>query len=137
MPVWAPEWKMNPCKVVAPYRVDENLRQGINYRLPEFATHFRFAADEYSFSNASDRCVGAGVCRRHNGGTMCPSYMVTLEEKHSTRGRARLLGEMIRGETVVDGWKSEEVKEALDLCLACKGCKGECPVQVDIAVYKV
>jgi len=67
---------------------------------------------------------------------MCPSYMVTLEEKHSTRGRARLLGEMIRGETIADGWKSEEVKEALDLCLACKGCKGECPVQVDMAVYK-
>jgi Fe-S oxidoreductase len=62
--------------------------------------------------------------------------MVTLEEKHSTRGRARLLGELIRGETITDSWKSEEVKEALDLCLACKGCKGECPVQVDMAVYK-
>ncbi|HEY3580329.1 MAG TPA: (Fe-S)-binding protein, partial [Pyrinomonadaceae bacterium] len=68
--------------------------------------------------------------------TMCPSYMVTLEEKHSTRGRARLLGEMIRGETITDGWKNEAVKEALDLCLACKGCKGECPVQVDMATYK-
>src|ERR1043165_6275508 len=67
---------------------------------------------------------------------MCPSYMVTLEEKHSTRGRARLLGEMVRGETITDGWKSEAVRESLDLCLSCKGCKGDCPVQVDMATYK-
>ena len=67
---------------------------------------------------------------------MCPSYMVTREEKHSTRGRARLLNEMIRGEVIKDGWRSEEVREALDLCLACKGCKHDCPVQVDMATYK-
>src|SRR5215211_722989 len=67
---------------------------------------------------------------------MCPSYMVTAEEMHSTRGRARLLNEMLQGEVITDGWRSEHVKEALDLCLACKGCKGECPVNVDMATYK-
>jgi Fe-S oxidoreductase len=82
------------------------------------------------------RCVGVGKCRRLEGGTMCPSFMVTREEKHSTRGRARLLFEMLRGETIRGGWRDERVKEALDLCLACKGCKAECPVSVDMATYK-
>ena len=87
----------------------------------EVKTHFKFPDDHRSVTYASDRCVGAGVCRRHESGTMCPSYMVTREEKHSTRGRARLLNEMIRGEVIKDGWKSEAVREALDLCLSCKG----------------
>ncbi|HZS09996.1 MAG TPA: FAD-binding and (Fe-S)-binding domain-containing protein [Blastocatellia bacterium] len=134
--IWDPEWKMNPGKLVAPYRVDENLRWGVAYHPPELKTHFQFPDDRRSFAYAAERCVGAGVCRRHAGGTMCPSYMVTLEEKHSTRGRARLLSEMLRGDPVRGGWQSEAVKEALDLCLACKGCRGECPVQVDMATYK-
>jgi ferredoxin len=134
--IWDPEWRMNPGKVVAPYRVDENLRWGIAYNPPEVMTHFQFPNDRRNFGYATERCVGAGVCRRHEGGTMCPSYMVTLEEKHSTRGRARLLSEMLRGDPIADGWLSEEVKEALDLCLSCKGCKGECPVHVDMATYK-
>jgi Fe-S oxidoreductase/FAD/FMN-containing dehydrogenase len=134
--IWDPDWKMNPGKLVDPYRVDENLRLGTGWNPPPVETHFQYPDDHRSFAEATERCVGAGVCRRHEGGTMCPSYMVTREEKHSTRGRARLLGEMIRGETIADGWKSEEVYEALDLCLACKGCKGECPVQVDMATYK-
>ena len=82
------------------------------------------------------RCVGVGKCRRTDGGTMCPSYMVTKEEEHSTRGRARMLFEMLQGDTVKNGWKDEHVKESLDLCLACKGCKGDCPVNVDMATYK-
>jgi len=135
--IWDPDWKMNPGKVVEPYRVDENLREGAGYHLRDVRTHFHFAADHHSFAEATDRCVGAGVCRRHDGeGTMCPSYMVTREEKHSTRGRARLLNEMIRGEVVTGGWHDESVKEALDLCLSCKGCKHDCPVQVDMATYK-
>ncbi|HYK21361.1 MAG TPA: FAD-linked oxidase C-terminal domain-containing protein, partial [Pyrinomonadaceae bacterium] len=134
--IWDPQWKMNPGKLISPYPIDENLRLGTGWNPPNVKTHFEYPEDHHSFAIATERCVGTGACRRHDGGTMCPSYMVTLEEKHSTRGRARLLGEMIRGETVVDGWKSEEVREALDLCLACKGCKGECPVQVDMAVYK-
>jgi len=82
------------------------------------------------------RCVGIGECRRQEKGTMCPSYRATMEEEHSTRGRAHLLFEMMRGDVIRDGWKSQEVFDALDLCLSCKGCKGDCPVNVDIATYK-
>ncbi len=135
--IWDPDWKMNPGKVIEPYRVDEHLREGAGYRLPAVPTHFIFKDDHSSFAAATDRCVGAGVCRRHEGdGTMCPSYMVTREEKHSTRGRARLLNEMIRGDVVTGGWQDESVRDALDLCLSCKGCKHDCPVQVDMATYK-
>lgn len=134
--IWDPDWKMNPGKVVDPYRVEENLRLGQHVQFPAVETEFEYPKDRHSFAIATERCVGAGVCRRLDGGVMCPSYMVTLEEKHSTRGRARLLNEMIRQETIADGWQSEAVREALDLCLSCKGCKGECPVQVDMAVYK-
>ena len=101
-----------------------------------------FPHDGGSFAQAANRCVGIGKCRHHdnNGGTvMCPSYQVTLEEEHSTRGRARLLFEMLNGHgdsPVTDGWRSEEVKDALDLCLACKGCKSDCPANVDMATYK-
>src|SRR5205823_11792479 len=131
-----PDWKMNPGKVVRPYRIDENLRLGTQYRPPEPETHFAFAQDDFSFAKATRRCVGIGECRKHENGTMCPSYMVTLEEMHSTRGRAHLLFEMLEGNPLKDGWREDAVKEALDLCLACKGCKGECPVNVDMATYK-
>jgi FAD/FMN-containing dehydrogenase/Fe-S oxidoreductase len=136
--IWDPDWKMNPGKVVDPYRVDENLREGVTYNLRQVDTHFHFPDDHHSFASASDRCVGAGVCRRleSGDGVMCPSYMVTREEKHSTRGRARLLNEMIRADVVKGGWRDEAVREALDLCLSCKGCKHDCPVQVDMATYK-
>src|SRR5207237_9483376 len=77
-----------------------------------------------------------GACRKGTEGTMCTSYMATLEEEHSTRGRARLLWEMLQGEVIQDGWKSEQVKQAMDLCLSCKACKSECPTNVDIATYR-
>ncbi len=99
-------------------------------------THFAFADDDGSFGRAVTRCVGVGECRRDHGGVMCPSYMVTREEKHSTRGRARLLFEMLEGEPLRDGWRTDEVADALDLCLACKGCKSDCPMNVDMATYK-
>lgn len=134
--IWDPDWKMNPGNVIDPYRLDENLRLGADYEPSNPETHFQFPADHYSFAYASERCVGAGVCRRHDTGTMCPSYMVTREEKHSTRGRARLLSEMLRGDVLKDGWRNEAVREALDLCLSCKGCKHDCPVAVDMASYK-
>jgi len=138
--IWDPEGKMNPGKVVDPYRIDENLRLSVPTKRKTDATHFAFVQDSGDFSQAVERCVGVGKCRRAAGqgeqDTMCPSFMVTREEKHSTRGRAHLLWEMTRGEVLTDGWKSEEVKEALDLCLACKGCKGDCPVNVDVATYK-
>jgi FAD/FMN-containing dehydrogenase/Fe-S oxidoreductase len=133
--IWDPDGKMNPGKKVDPYRLDQNLRLGTSYRPPSTETHFRYPEDHGSFADAALRCVGVGECRRLGGGTMCPSYRVTLEEKHSTRGRARLLFEMASGD-VIGGWRDESVKEALDLCLACKGCKGECPVAVDMASYK-
>jgi FAD/FMN-containing dehydrogenase/Fe-S oxidoreductase len=134
--IWDPDWKMNPGKVVGPYRMDENLRLGTGYNPAQPKTHFSFHEDGGSLSRATLRCVGVGKCRRMEGGTMCPSFMVTREEKDSTRGRARLLFEMLQGNPLKNGWRSESVKDALDLCLACKGCKGDCPVNVDMATYK-
>ncbi len=134
--IWDPAWMMNPGKIVKPYRVDENLRYGANYHPAQPATYFQYPSDGYSFAGAMERCVGVGKCRRIEGGVMCPSYMATREEMHSTRGRARLLWEMLQGHPLHDGWKNEAVYEALDLCLSCKGCKGERPVNVDMATYK-
>jgi len=134
--IWDPADKMNPGKVVAPDPVDANLRLGTQYEPWEPSTHFSFHEDYGSFAYAANRCVGVGKCRRHEGGVMCPSYQVTHEEQHSTRGRARLLFEMLQGDPLRSGWQEEAVKDALDLCLACKGCKGQCPVNVDMATYK-
>jgi len=131
-----PGSKMNPGKVVHPYRLDQNLtRRGFFPREP--ATFFRYPQDGGKFAaGAASRCVGIGKCRGDEGGVMCPSYRVTREEEHATRGRARMLMEMVRGEVITDGWRSTEVRDALDLCLACKGCRKECPVDVDMATYK-
>jgi FAD/FMN-containing dehydrogenase/Fe-S oxidoreductase len=134
--IWDPDWKMNPGKVVDAYGITENLRLGPDYDPPQPATHFHYPGDRGSFARAALRCVGVGECRREGGQVMCPSYQATREEMHSTRGRARLLWEMLNGEVLGDGWKSEPVREALDLCLACKGCKHDCPVNVDMATYK-
>jgi FAD/FMN-containing dehydrogenase/Fe-S oxidoreductase len=134
--IWDPDGKMNPGKIVDPYRIDENLRLGTDFAPREPKTHFHFTGDDGSFTHATLRCVGVGECRRQETGTMCPSYRATMEEKHSTRGRAHMLFEMMRGEVIRDGWKSDEVFDALDLCLSCKGCKGDCPVNVDMATYK-
>src|SRR5215216_2615851 len=134
--IWDPEGKMNPGKVVEPYHITENLKLGADYDPPNVKTHFAYPEDHGSFAHAALRCVGAGKCRDTATGTMCPSYMVTLDEEHSTRGRARVLFEMLRGKTIKDGFKSEAVFDSLDLCLSCKGCKGDCPVQVDMATYK-
>jgi FAD/FMN-containing dehydrogenase/Fe-S oxidoreductase len=135
--IWDPDNKMNPRKVVSDsYKLDENLRYGAGYNPPDVDTHFSFVDDHGHFAGATERCFGFGKCRRIGGGTMCPSYMVTREEQHSTRGRTRLLFEMLQGEAVTGGWRDEGVKESLDLCLACKGCQGDCPAQVDVATYK-
>ena len=134
--LWDPDWKMNPGKVVEPYKVDENLRLGAAYKPWNPQTHFQFPQDEGSMANAALRCVGVGKCRQSSGGVMCPSFRATREEEHSTRGRAHLLWEMMQGEVIPKTWKNEEVKHSLDLCLACKGCKSDCPVSVDVATYK-
>ena len=134
--IWDPAGKMNPGKVVDPYPLDSNLRTGPDYKPLQLPTIFQFPDDGGSLATATERCFGVGKCRKLEGGTMCPSFHVTREEKHTTRGRARLLFEMLRGEAMGDGWRDEGIKEALDLCLACKGCKGDCPVSVDVATYK-
>jgi FAD/FMN-containing dehydrogenase/Fe-S oxidoreductase len=131
-----PDNRMNPGKVCHPYRLDENLREGTGYRPTEPRTYFAYPGTEFRFSKAAARCVGVGACRGHSGGVMCPSYRATGEEEHSTRGRARLLFEMLQGEVITDGWRSTEVADALDLCLSCKGCLSDCPVNVDMATYK-
>jgi FAD/FMN-containing dehydrogenase/Fe-S oxidoreductase len=99
-------------------------------------THFVFSKDNGSFTRATERCVGVGACRNTTGGVMCPSYRATGQEQHSTRGRARLLWEMLAGSLREEGFQSEAVHDALDLCLSCKACKSECPAQVDMAAYK-
>ena len=136
--IFDPANMMNPGKVVAPYPLDSNLKLGTDYQPWEPRTHFAFPKDQNRFSRAASRCVGVGNCRSSGGDgqVMCPSYQVTRDETHSTRGRARLLFEMIRGEVITDGWRSTEVRDALDLCLSCKGCRSDCPVEVDMATYK-
>ena len=136
--IWDPDNRMNPGKIVDPFPITSNLRLGPEYQPTEYGGHFAYSDDGGSFTQATRRCVGVGKCRRRESddGVMCPSYMATGEEKHSTRGRARLLFEMMRGDPLANLWNSHEVEEALDLCLACKGCKSDCPVHVDMATYK-
>ncbi len=134
--IWDPDQKMNPNRLIGDVKLDEGLRLGPDYRPPALKTHFAFPDDEGSFATAIERCFGMAKCRNLGSLTMCPSFQVTREERHSTRGRARLLFEMLKGDPVSDGWRDEAVKESLDLCLSCKGCTGDCPVQVDIPTYK-
>ena len=134
--IWDPDRKMNPGIKVDPDRLDAHLRLGADYSPPRTKTHFRFPQDDGEFASATVRCIGLGECRREQIGVMCPSYQATREEMHSTRGRARLLFEMLQGNPVTGGWRDEHVRESLDLCLACKGCKSECPANVDMATYK-
>jgi FAD/FMN-containing dehydrogenase/Fe-S oxidoreductase len=145
--LWDPDNRMNPGKMIEPaetvpvYQPEENLRLGAGYKSKRPETFFQFPEDHGSLHEATLRCVGVGACRKDTAGTMCPSYMATREEQHSTRGRAHLLWELLEGEVLgyanePTDWKNESVREALDLCLACKACKSECPVNVDVATYK-
>jgi FAD/FMN-containing dehydrogenase/Fe-S oxidoreductase len=138
--IWDPDLRMNPGNIVDPQPIDANLRLGADYDPPEPDTYFEYPYDEGSFSEAALRCVGVGKCRRteltSDKDVMCPSFLATRDEKHTTRGRARMLWEMLNGDTTANTWNNTDVHEALDLCLACKGCKSDCPVQVDMATYK-
>ncbi|HWA94389.1 MAG TPA: FAD-binding and (Fe-S)-binding domain-containing protein [Terracidiphilus sp.] len=162
--LWDPDNRMNPGKLMDAVRVydpTENLRHSPSVYAHQhegeralagapsngsgahqggghigWEPNFAFSRDEGSFARATERCVGVGACRKTTGGVMCPSYRATGEEQHSTRGRARLLWEMLNGSLQVDGFQSESVHKALDLCLSCKACKTECPVQVDMASWK-
>ncbi|GAB2975281.1 FAD-binding oxidoreductase [Amycolatopsis acidiphila] len=131
--IFDPDDRMNPGILVRPRPVDADLR----LRAANVPVMLGYPHDDGSFAEAMRRCVGVGKCRNTSGGgVMCPSYRATREEKHSTRGRAHLLAEMINGELITDGWRSAEVRDALDLCLSCKGCLSDCPVDVDMATYK-
>ena len=134
--IWDPENKLNPNKMIDGHEIHEDLRLGADYNPWQPKTHFVFADDNGSFPAATLRCVGVGACRKADAGTMCPSFMATGEELHSTRGRAHLLWELMQGEVLSKQWKNEQVRESLDLCLSCKACKSECPVSVDMATYK-
>ena len=126
---------MNPGKIVAPPPMDENLRYG--ERLPEEPLQTWFRYDESGgFQQSVEMCSGVGDCRKKLVGTMCPSYMATLEEAHSTRGRANALRAALHGQLPGDGLDSDALYEAMDLCLGCKACKAECPSSVDMAKLK-
>ncbi|AZQ35543.1 FAD-binding oxidoreductase [Streptomyces cyaneochromogenes] len=136
--VWDPDDLLNPGMLVRPAPLDANLRFSVLHREPVDVA-FGYPADGGDFSAAVRRCVGVAKCRTTSvagPSVMCPSFRATGEEEHSTRGRARLLHEMLAGELVTDGWRSTEVRDALDLCLSCKGCRSDCPVEVDMATYK-
>ncbi|MGI8493324.1 MAG: FAD-binding and (Fe-S)-binding domain-containing protein, partial [Acidimicrobiales bacterium] len=134
--IWDPDAKMNPGVIVGAAPLDSELRVDPRRRLIDVTTTFALSHDGGALADAVQRCVGVGKCRSERGGVMCPSYRVTGEEEHSTRGRAHLLAEMLEGEVISGGWRSTEVRDALDLCLSCKGCAGDCPVDVDVAAYK-
>ncbi|GAA4599960.1 FAD-binding and (Fe-S)-binding domain-containing protein [Streptomyces violaceoruber] len=136
--VWDPDDLLNPGMLVRPAPLDANLRFSVLPREP-VDVEFGYPSDGGDFSAAVRRCVGVAKCRTTSvsgAGVMCPSFRATGDEAHSTRGRARLLHEMLAGELVTDGWRSTEVRDALDLCLSCKGCRSDCPVEVDMATYK-
>ncbi|MFJ6612802.1 FAD-binding and (Fe-S)-binding domain-containing protein [Streptomyces sp. NPDC091289] len=136
--LWDPDGGMNPGMLVRPARLDENLRFAVLPKRP-VDVEFGYPQDGGDFAGAVRRCVGVAKCRTEEAGgagVMCPSFRATGEEAHSTRGRARLLHEMLAGEVITDGWRSTEVRDALDLCLSCKGCRSDCPVGVDMATYK-
>lgn len=136
--IWDPRNKMNPGKLIDAMSVDSNLRQGSDYQRRAVPSLFSYneVLGEKGFARETERCIGMGKCRSLDGGTMCPSFRATRDERYSTRGRARLFFEMLKGEVIQDSWDSKEVKDSLDLCLGCKGCKTDCPTNVNIARYK-
>ncbi|WP_110972742.1 FAD-binding and (Fe-S)-binding domain-containing protein [Pseudomonas huaxiensis] len=136
--IWDPLNKMNPGKLIHAMPVDANLRMGPDYERRDVPSQFTYDArlGDKGLARETERCIGMGKCRSLDGGTMCPSFRATREEKYSTRGRARLFFELLKGDVIEDAWQNEEVKDSLDLCLSCKGCKTDCPTNVNIARYK-
>lgn len=134
--VFDPTDLLNPGVLVAPDAADDQVRVAGTF--PNRRTlAFSYEEDHGSLAGAVHRCTGVGKCRADNaasGGVMCPSYLATREEKDSTRGRARVLQELVRGDRL--DWRSPEVHDSLDLCLACKGCASDCPTGIDMATYK-
>jgi len=135
--IFDPLGRMNPGKLVDAYPLDANMKFGPAYKSTHLQpSFFAFADDGGSLQMAAERCVGVGRCRRDDTGIMCPSYRATRDERHSTRGRAKLLVEMFQGEVTPASWRNQDVRASLDLCLSCKGCAVDCPTHVDMATYK-
>jgi len=130
-----PEGRMNPGRVIETPPVDSHLRFGLGYQPLTIATRFNFRA-QGGILAAAEQCTGVGACRKTLAGTMCPSYMATRDEVHSTRGRANALRMALTGQLGADGLAGDTLKSTMDLCLSCKGCKGECPNSVDMAQLK-
>ena len=130
-----PDNIMNPGKIVDSPSMKENLRYGTTYNTIPIETGFDFD-QENGFASAIERCNGQGACRKITSGVMCPSYMVTRDEEHSTRGRANALRAAITGRIPTQSIDSKRLYEVMDLCLECKGCKAECPSDVDMAKLK-
>ena len=133
---WDPVGVLNPTIIVDPPGVTDDLRATAPTLL-RTTTVQSFSEDDGDFRSAAERCIGVGRCVSAQGAAlMCPSFRATRDEQHSTRGRARLLQEMTAGSLAQDGWRSDAVRDALDLCLACRGCVSECPTGVDMTSYK-
>ena len=133
--VWDPNRMMNPGKLIDAYRMDENLRLGPNYKTPVFDSVLHFTEDAGGFGRSTERCIGMGKCRAQSG-AMCPSFQATGEERFSTRGRAHLLHELLRGELIPSGFDDTDIADSFEHCLSCKACKTQCPTHVDIAALK-
>ena len=136
--IWDPDWKMNPGKVVRPYRVDENLRLGADYEPWRPKVKFGYPRDHGDFAHATVRCVGVGKCRTPERRRRHVPVASWRRARRCTRPAAARVSSSrcSKGEVITDGWQSDEVMEALDLCLACKGCTNDCPVNVDMPTYK-
>eukprot|EP01137_Pigoraptor_chileana_P022165 Opistho-2@86798 len=134
---WDPYNVFNPNKIVDTPPMDTFLRYTPGQQTPEFKTTFRF--QDQDILQHAEQCNGSGDCRKTpaSGGTMCPSYMATRNEKETTRARANILREFLTHSDKANRFNHEEIKEVFDLCLACKGCKGECPSNVDVAKLKM
>ena len=130
-----PQGLMNPGKILDASPMAHDLRYGTEYQVQPLETQFHYREDK-GFAAAVEMCTGVGACRKTLGGTMCPSYMVTREEEHSTRGRANALRLAMTGQLGPNGMTDERLYQTLDLCLGCKGCKAECPSNVDLAKLK-
>lgn len=135
--VWDKQNVFNPNKIVDTPPMDKFLRYEADHKVPEFETVFRF--NNQNILQHAEQCNGSGDCRKTelSGGTMCPSYMATRNEKDTTRARANILREVLTNSEKLDRFDSKEVKEVMDLCLLCKGCKSECPSNVDVAKLKM
>jgi FAD/FMN-containing dehydrogenase/Fe-S oxidoreductase len=134
--IFDPRNLLNPGMIVDGRPMTESLRYGESYEVAPLAPHIDFSSEQ-GFDRAVEMCNGAGVCRKRTAGTMCPSFMVTREEEHSTRGRANALRAALSGVLPVSDLTSERMHRVMDLCVECKACKAECPSSVDMAKIKL